>query len=218
MNGPGVFLNGSSHVTINNSKLKSLGGSRPNGDGIYAVNSSDIQIGTGADCPDNQACNDLTYDNGFGLDLVNTHDVTVNQATVSADDTGGYLLDGSGTYNVTLENSHASSTGPICITVNKQRVNTGYLTDLQGALMLIDGAHGNAFSNDTFNIPSAAPIPSIGSGGNGFYVNVCAGSVPQTFGPVEAGAGANNTFRNVCYSLPTNYPGLPPSAANCPGS
>ena len=218
MNGPGIFLNGSSHVAINNSKLKSLGGSRPDGDGIYAVNSSDIQIGTGADCPNSQPCNDLTYDNGFGLDLVDTHDVTINQAAVSADDTGGYLLDGSGTYHVTLENSHASSTGPICIAVNNQKVNTGYITDLQGALMLIDGAHDNAFSNDTFNIPSAAPIPSIGSGGNGFYVNACAGFVPQTFSPVEAAAGTNNTFRNVCYSLPTSYPALPPSATNCPGS
>ncbi len=218
MNGPGVFLDGSSYVTINNSKLKSVGDFRPNGDGIYAVNSSNIQIGTGSDCPNNQPCNDLTYDNGFGLDLVNTHDVTINEAAVSADDTGGYLLDGSNTYNVTLENSHVSSVGPICITVNNQKVNTGYFTDLQGAVMLIDGAHNNSFSNDTFNIPSAAPIPSIGSGGNGFYVNACADFVPQTFSPVEARAGTTNTFRNVCYSLPTNYPALPPSAANCPGS
>ncbi len=143
MNGPGVFLNGSSWVTIDNSKLKSLGDTRPNGDGIYAVNSSHIGIGTGADCPNNQPCNDLTYDNGFGLDLVNTHDVVISAATASANDTGGYLLDGTGTYHVTLENSHASGIGPICITVNHQKVNTGYVSDLQGALVIVNGGnHG----------------------------------------------------------------------------
>lgn len=218
MSGPGVFLNGSSYVTIDNSKFKSLGRARPDGDGIYAVDSSNIGIGTGSDCPNNQPCNDLTYDNGFGLDLLNTHDVVVNAAAASSNDTGGYLLDGINTYNVTLENSHASGLGPICITVNNQKENTGYYTDLQGGLMLINGAHDNAFSNDTFNIPASAPMPAIGSGGNGFYVNACAGFVPQPFSPVEAAAGPNNTFSNICYSLPTNYPGLPPSSKNCPGS
>jgi nitrous oxidase accessory protein NosD len=218
MNGPGVFLNRSSDVTIDNSKLKSLGDARPDGDGIYAVNSSRIRIGEGSDCPNNQPCNDLTYDDGFGIDLVNTHDVVIRAAAVSANDTGGYLLDGSNTYHVTLQNSHASGLGPICVTMNHQKENTGYLTDLQGALMLVNGAHDNAFSNDTFNIPAAAPMPSIGSGGNGFYVNACAGFVPQPFNPVEASSGPNNTFSNVCYSSPTNYPGLPPSANNCPGS
>jgi hypothetical protein len=150
MNGPGVFLNRSSDVTIDNSKLKSLG------DGIYAVNSSHIRIGEGSDCPNNQPCNDLTYDDGFGIDLVNTHDVVIRAAAVSANDTGGYLLDGSNTYHVTLQNSHASGLGPICVTMNHQKENTGYLTDLQGALMLVNGAHDNAFSNDT---PSTSPPP-----------------------------------------------------------
>ncbi len=218
MNGPGVYLNGSSYVTINNSKLKDLGDARPNGDGIYALNSSQVQIGTGSDCPNNQPCNDLSYDDGFGIDLVNTHDVVIDHSQTSANDTGGYLLDGPNTYNVTLENSHASGLGPICITVNNQKVNTGYFTDLQGALLLINGAHNNTFTNDTFNIPMDAPMPSIGSGGNGFYVNDCAGFVAQPFSPVEVGAGANNAFNTVCYSLPVNYPNLPPSATNCPGS
>jgi hypothetical protein len=218
MNGPGVVINGSSAITVDNSKLKSLGDTRPNGDGIYAVSSSDIHIGTGSDCPNNQPCNDLTYDNGFGIDLVNTHNVVINAAAAASNDTGGYLLDGSQTYDVTLSNSHGSGLGPICITVNNQKENTGYFTDLQGALMLINGAHDNVFSNDTFNIPSAAPMPSIGSGGNGFYVNACAGFVPQPFIPAEAAAGAGNTFSNVCYSLPASYPGLPPSATNCQGS
>ncbi len=128
------------------------------------------------------------------------------------------LLDGPGTSNVTLENSHASGLGPVCVTAGNQKVNTGYVTDLQGALMLVAGAHDNTIINDTFNIPASAPIPSIGSGGNGLYLNACAGLVPQPFNPVEAAAGTNNTFTNVCYSTPANYPGLPPSAKNCPGA
>jgi hypothetical protein len=219
MNGPGVFVNGSSSVTIDNAKLKSVGDARPNGDGIYAVNSSYIHIGAGADCPSNQPCNDLTYDEGFGIDLVNTHDVVISAAAASANDTGGYLLDGTSTYNVTLQNSHASGLGPICHTVDNEKENSGYFTDLQGALMLINGAHDNTFANDNFNIPASAPMPSIGSGGNGFYVDACAGFVPVPWrSTVEAAAGPGNTFSNVCYSLPANYPGLPPSEKNCPGS
>jgi hypothetical protein len=84
--------------------------------------------------------------------------------------------------------------------------------------MLVNGARDNTFSNDTFNIPASAPMPPLGSGGNGFYVNACAGSVPQPSSPVEAAAGPGNTFSNACYSLPTNYPRLPPSAKNCSGS
>jgi hypothetical protein len=132
------------------------------------VNSSSIRIGTGSDCPNSQPCNDLTYDNGFGIDVVNTHDVVINAAGVSSNDTGGYLLDGSNTYNVRIGNSHASGLGPICVTTDKQKENTGYFSDLQGALMLVNDVHDNAFTNDTFNIPSAAPMPSIASGGNGF--------------------------------------------------
>jgi hypothetical protein len=217
MNWPGVFLNGSSSVTIDNSKLKSLGDTRPNGDGNYTVNSANIRIGTGADYPNNQPCNDLTYD-GFGIDLVNSHEVVINAAAVGANDTGGYLLDGADTYHVTLQNSHASGLGPICVTMNGQKENAGYLTDLQGALMLVNGAHENTFANVTFNIPASAPTPSIGSGGNGFYVNTCAGFVPQPFSPVEAAAGPGNTFSNVCYSLPANYPALPHRRATVPGA
>jgi hypothetical protein len=218
--GPGVYIDGSSSITLNNSKLKALGEARPNGDGVYAVNSSNLQMGTGADCPKSQPCNDTTYDDGFGYDLVNTHDVVIDNAVATANDTGGYLLDGKGTYDVTLENSKAAGLGPICVTAGNQKENTGYFTDLQGALMLVDGAHNNTFRNDNFNIPASAPMPSIGSGGNGFYVNACAGFLPQPWsGTIESPAANNDTWiQPVCYSLPVDYPTLPPSARNCPGS
>jgi parallel beta-helix repeat protein len=216
--GPGVYLNGSSNVTVDNSKFKAVNDERPNGDGVYAVNSSYIQIGMSSTCPKNQACNDTTYDDGFAYDLVNTHDVVINNAIAQANDTGGYLLDGSGTYNVTIQNSAASGLGPICSKEDTGvKHNSGYFTDLQGGLMLINGAHNNAFTNVSIQISGSAPLPSIGSGGNGFFQDACAGWVSVPFSPVEAAAGTGNTFTNVCYSLPTHYPGLPPSGT-CKGS
>lgn len=211
-NGTGIYLNGSSNVSINNSKLKAtcVLCTPHTGDGIYAVNSSNIQIGTGADCPNTNPCNDLTYDDGFGIWLANTHNVVINQTSADANDTGGYVLDGPNTYNVTLENSTSNGTGNICITFNGNKVNTGYLTDLQGGLHIINGAHDNTITSDSFTANSGI---SIASGGNGFYYNICAGGVNQPFSPVEPSMGAGNTFSDICYST-TNVAGLPPSTCN----
>lgn len=208
-NGTGIYLNGSSNVSINNSKLKATCDvcSPHTGDGIYAVNSSNIQIGRGADCPNTNPCNDLTYDDGFGIWLANTHDVVINQTSTDANDTGGYVLDGPNTYNVTLENSTANGTGNICITFNGQKVNTGYFTDLQGGLHIINSAHDNTIANDSFTANSGI---SIASGGNGFYYDICAGGVNEPFSPVEPSMGGGNTFTDICYST-TNIAGLPPS-------
>lgn len=208
-NGTGIFVNGSTNVSINNSKLKAtcVLCSPHTGDGIYAVNSANLSIGTGADCPNSNPCNDLTYDDGFGVWLVNTHNVIINEATADANDTGGYVLDGSGTYGVTLENSTSNGTGNICITVNGQKVNTGYFTDLQGGLHIINGAHGNTITNDSFSNQTGL---GIASGGNGFYANACTGNPDQPFSPVEPGMGASNTFSNICYTN-TNIASLPPS-------
>jgi hypothetical protein len=208
-NGTGIYLNGSSNVSINNSKLKAtcVVCAPHTGDGVYALNSSNIQIGTGADCPNTNPCNDLTYDDGFGIWLVNTHNVVINQTSTDANDTGGYVLDGPNTYNVTLKNSTSNGTGNICITFNGNKVNTGYFTDLQGGLHIINGAHDNTIASDSFTANSGI---SIASGGNGFYYNICAGGVNQPFSPVEPSMGTGNTFSDICYST-TNVAGLPPS-------
>jgi len=205
-NGIGVFVKGSSNVSINNSKLKATCDlcTPHTGDGIYAVNSSNLQIGTGADCPNTIPCVDVTYDDGFGIYLQNTHDVIINQATADANDTGGFVLDGRSTYNVAVENSQAQGDGNICITFNGQKINTGYFTDLQGGLHLINGAHNNTIANDNFTAETGL---SIGSGGNGFYTDACSNS-NQPFSP-EAGMGSGNTFSNICYQN-TNIATLPP--------
>jgi len=67
--------------------------------------------------------------------------------------------------------------------LNGQRTFTGYYTDLQGGLLLINNSHNNAIHDDQF---AANTGVSIGSGGNGFFVNAC--------------AEGNQPFSNVCYS------------------
>jgi hypothetical protein len=196
MTGNSLFINGSSHVTLSNSKLKSTAdGQVPhNADGIYAVNSAFLSIGGVPACPKSMICNSVDYDTGFGVYLQNTHDVTIDHASANADDTGGYVLDNA--WNVNLGNSTAQGSGPICITLNGQKTFTGYHSDLQGGLMLVNGSHDNAIHDDQF---AADTGYSIGSGGNGFFANPCTGT-NEPFSPVEAPMGSNNTFTNVCYS------------------
>jgi len=196
MTGNALFLYRSSHITLSNSKLKATAdGQVPhNADGLYALNSAYLSIGGVAACPKAQACNTFDYDTGWGVYLQNTHDVTINQASANADDTGAYVLDNA--WNVNLGNSTAEAGGPICITLNGQKTPTGYLTDLQGGLLLINGSHDNAIHDDQFAGNTGI---SIGSGGNGFFVNPCTNS-NQPFSPAEAPMGSGNTFTNVCYS------------------
>ena len=208
-NGTGVYINRSDHVSVDNSKLKATCSlCFPHvGDGIYAVNYSFVNIGTSSSCPHSVPCNDLTYDDGFGAWLVNTHDSVINAADADANDTGGYVLDGTGTYNVTLENSSSNGTGPICLMFNGQKVNNGYFTDLQGGLHIVNGAHDNTISNDSFTGNSGL---SIASAGNGFFYNLCAGGVNQPFSPWSPRWERTTPSRNICYSS-TNISGLPAS-------
>ncbi len=196
MTGNAVFIDGSSHITLTNSKLKSTAdGQVPhNADGLYAVNSAYLSIGGVPACPKSQICNSFDYDSGFGVYLQDTHDVTIDHASANADDTGSYVLDNA--WNVNLGNSTGESTGPICLTLNGQRTFTGYYTDAQGGLLLVNGSHGNAIHDDKFAANSGT---GIGSGGNGFFLNPCTNS-DQPFSPVEAPMGSNNTFTNDCYS------------------
>jgi hypothetical protein len=211
-NGTGVEINNSSNVSINNSKFKSTCNicQEHTGDAIYAVGSSGLYIGTGADCPNTIPCNDFTYDDGFGVYLQDTHDVTINHAVADANDTGGYVLDGSLTYDVTLENSGSQGGGSICHTYLGQKRNTGYTTDLQGGLHLINGTYDDTIINDTF---SNNTTMDIASGGNGFFYNACGGGdQPWTLTPVEGPMGKNVTFSNICYNSTSGaLPGLPPS-------
>jgi len=198
MAGTGLYIDGSWHVRLSNSKFKSTADGEleqtHNADGVYALNSAYLSIGGVPACPSDQICNSLDYDSGFGVYLQMTHDVTIDHASANADDTGAFVLDNA--WNVNLGNSNAEGGGPICITLNGQKSPTGYFTDLQGGLLLVNGSHDNAIHDDQF---AGNTGTSIGSGGNGFFVNPCTNS-NQPFSPAEAPMGSNNTFTNVCYS------------------
>jgi hypothetical protein len=209
MNGTGLLFNNDSYVTVTNGKFKATGDhiTPHQGDGLYAVNSSHLQIGGVAACPNSTPCNSFDYDSGWSVYLQNTHDVNIEHATATATDTGGYILDGANTYNVDLGNSGAQSTGPICITQNGQKFATGYVSDIQGGILLVNGAHNNTIHDD---ITGPNTGFSIGSGGNGVYFDPCANqNVP--FSPVEGAMGANNTFTNDCWQT-TDIANLPPSS------
>jgi hypothetical protein len=196
MTGNALYINDSSHVTLSNSKLKATAdGQVPhNADGLYAYDSSYLTIGGLPACPRSQVCNTFDYDTGWGVYLQNTHDVTINHASANADDTGAFVLDNA--WNVNLGNSSAGAGGPICITLGGQKTFTGYYTDLQGGLLLVNGSHDNAIHDDQF--PNNAGF-SIGSGGNGVFGNPCTNSYEPYTGTVESPMGPRNTFTNVCY-------------------
>jgi hypothetical protein len=210
-NGTGVLIQNSSNVWINNSKFKATCNicTPHTGDGIYAANSSNLYIGTGADCPNKIPCNDVTYDDGWGIYLYNTNNAVINQVAADADDTGGYVFDGGS--HITLENSSSQGGGSICHTYLGQRLPTGYNTDLQGGLHLINGTSYDTITNDTFANNTTV---DIASGGNGFFDNPCAGGNQPRPNSPETQMGGGNTFTNICYNSSINIPGLPPSTCN----
>ena len=192
MQGDGVLATSSSDVSIVNSKLKT------EQSGFHAKNSDHLQIGVGC----KTSCNDFTYDNWRGLWLENTHDVTVRYLTTAAEDTTAMYLDGSGTYNVDIGFSTANSSGSIC-EVGGQGA-TGLVTDTDGGIRLVNGAHDNTIHDVTAHGNVAE---DIASGGDGFWLNPCTGTnVPIS--PTTAPMGSGNVFGNLCYTL-TNIPTLP---------
>jgi Right handed beta helix region len=204
-NGPGVFISGSSFVSMSNSKLKATAtfGPQHTMDGLYAINSSNLSIGGVAACPKSQVCNSFDYDSGFGIYLQSSHDVTISHASANADDTAGFVLDGTNRVDLGFSNGQAS--GPICVTVNGLKVATGYTSDLQGGVLLINGAQNSSIHDDVF---AANTGLGVGDGGNGFYFNPCTNQ-NQPF-TAEAAMGGGNTFTNTCYAN-SDVPGLPPT-------
>jgi hypothetical protein len=73
--------------------------------------------------------------------------------------------------------------------------------------MLVNGARGNAFSNDTFNIPVGAPMPSIGSGWNGVLRERLRGLCAPAIQPGRSGRRARQHLQQrlllPAHQLPT---------------
>jgi hypothetical protein len=213
MFGAGLVIQNSTNITSLNGKYKATSDEVPfhDADGLYAVNSSDLQIGGVPGCPpSNGTCNTFDYDSGWGVYLQNTSNVTLDDASANADDTGGYILDGAS--NVTLENSTAEAGGPICISLNGAKEPSGYFnTGLLGNVMLVDGASDNTIENDTFNGFLTTSGYDISGAPNPFYFDACTGSDSTTFVPSGSAMGPGNTFSNICYTTSNDVADLPPS-------
>jgi len=190
MKGDGVVANSSTNITVVNSKLKA------EHEGFHAIDSSVIRIGVG--CKGNRTCNAFTYDDGRGIRLDNSHDVTVRSTDIAADDTGGILLNGVSTYNADIGFITVGGIGSIC----EMGEPTGDVTDDYGGIMLTNGAHDNHIHDLT--VGGSAGF-GIGSGGSGFWVNACTGEIVTL--PETPGMGPGNTFVNVCFQT-TNIVGL----------
>jgi hypothetical protein len=214
MNGAGLVIRSSSNISTMGGKYKATSDEVPfhDADGLYAVNSSNLQIGGSSQCPQG-VCNSFDYDSGWGVYLQNTRNVVIDQASANADDTGGYILDGSS--NVTLENSTAEAGGPICISLNGAKEPSGYFnTGLVGNMMLVNGASNNTIENDTFEGMATTSGFDIAGVPNPFYFNVCTGANSPTFTPSGSAMGPGNTFSNICYQDSSNVAGLPPSTCH----
>lgn len=226
MNGAGLVIRQSSYISTSNGKYKATSdGQEANthfADGLYAVGSDHLTIGGVPKCPQG-VCNTFDYDSGWGVYLENTSNVLIDQASANADDTGGFVLDGSLTHDVTIENSTAEAGGPICTTQMGGKAPTGYAgnIDLVGGLMMVNNTHNNTLINDTFNGTSASSGYSIAGTGNPFYFNPC--SSTQIFNPAPVGPSGHpdtamaqtiwtsQNFSNVCYTR-TNPSNFPPSS------
>jgi hypothetical protein len=206
MNGRGAVIDNSSWVSMSNSKLKATATGQlfPTEDGLDVLKSNNIHIGGGADCPKSQICNSFDYDSGFGVYVQESYQVTISNASANADDTGGFVLDNS--HNVAIDHSTSQADGPICLSVGGQKISSGYVSDLQGGVLLINHSYNNPITDDAF---AADKGYDIGSGGNGFFANPCTHS-NQPFSPVEAGPGSGNTFNNTCFNT-TDFVDLPPA-------
>jgi len=205
MTGNALRIIDSHYVSLSNSKLKSTADRQQphDADGLYALGSDHLSIGGVAACPQSRVCNTFDYDTGWGVYLDHTNIVTIDQASANADDTGGFILDDSS--YVDVGNSTAEAEGPICITLDGAKFFTGYHTDMQGGVLLVNGSHHDAIHD----LQIAATGVGIGSGGNGFFFDPCQNAnIP--FGPAEGAMGDNNSFVNDCFNSSNKIPALPP--------
>ncbi len=179
----------SDHVTIIDSKLKAtapLGG----GDGLFISNSHDIQVGQVCNVITGHGCNDLTYDDGRGLHILNSYNILVQNTVTGSDDTTDILIEGSHSSNITLNGSSAQSSGPIC---TSGTFHTGIVVDTVSGLAITSGAHGITVRNYAIT----SNFIDIMNGGNGLWLNPCTG-VKQPV-PVTPPGGGGYTFVNVCW-------------------
>ncbi|VVB95856.1 Uncharacterised protein [uncultured archaeon] len=201
----GILLNSSDHINIIRSKLKA------DGDGVLMQNSHHITIGSQCNLATGTDCNAFTYDDGRGIWINNSHDVLVQYTITSADDSGGIVIDGNESYNVTLINGIAAGNGPICRMDPETGIRkpTGLRIDFISGIAIINGAHD--ISVKDYNIHGNAHY-DIMNGGDGNYLNRCTGIVEHISKTLPG--GANIDLNGNCYGTQSGF--SPTPTKNCP--
>ncbi len=179
----GVQLNSSDHITILHSKLKTLR------NGVTVNSSHDISMGDPCD-----------------LTAPDTYNIQVQYTKTNADDTGGILLDGSGTFSVTLTNGVASGNGPIC--PQSGGVPTGDKVDTIAGIAITNGAHDINVKGYTIN----GNTRDITNGGDGMYVNPCTGLTEMLNGRNTSPGGGGLDLNGNCYHTEFGFFPVPTSS------
>ncbi len=193
----GIQVNSSDHITIINTKSKATG------QGVDVENSHDLTIGQACTLSSGAGCNEFTYDDGRGLVVGNSFNIQVISTITTADDTGGILLDGSGTYGVTLTNGDAHGNGPIC----PAGTPTGLRVDTIGGIAVTNGAHDITVRGYTITGNTHFDILN---GGDGKYPNPCTG-LTETLKKQTPPGGANLDFNGNCYTTQFGFSPVPTS-------
>ncbi len=199
----GIQVNSSNQITIINTKSKA------SHNGVDVENSHDLTIGQTCSLSSGAGCNEFTYDDGRGLVIGNSFNIRVLYTITTADDTGGVLLDGSGTYNVTMTNGDANGNGPIC----PSGTPTGEKVDTISGISVTNGAHDINVKGYTINAngDGFGGFFDIMNGGNGGYLNPCNGQITLFKKPTPPG-GVNLDFNGNCYHFEFNFNPVPTSS------
>ena len=203
--GDGIQIIGSDHVTVLDSKSKSAN------NGLYIQDSHDIVVGQTCSVGGGAGCDEFTYDDNNGLRVDNSYNIQVIDTMTSADDTGGIVLSGTGTYNVTMTGGEATANGPIC----HSGTYSGYVSDTITGIAVVDGAYDITVHGYTMqaNGDGGGGYYDIMNGGKGLYLNPCGGLVTL---PMTAPGGANLNFSGNCFTYEYNL--NPAPVPYCPTS
>ncbi len=202
----GLEVANSDHVTVVDSKSKS------GENGLLILDSHDVQVGQSCQLSSGNGCNEFTYDDGWGVHVENSYNVVIVGTFGDSNDTGSFLLDGSGTYNVTMANDTASGTGDIC-PATTGKVSTGDRVDYAAGIAIINGAYDVTVRNST---AQGNTHWSLMNGGDTYWFDACTGQLAKIQKTPTPAGGANLDLNFNCYFNETGF--NPPPIEYCPKS
>ncbi len=200
MGGDGIQIVGSDHITVVDSKSKAAN------NGLYIQDSHDVIVGRTCKVGGGQGCDEFTYDDNHGISIHDSYNVQVIDTMTSADDSGGILISGMGTYNVTMTGGEATANGPIC----HSGTSSGYVSDTITGVAVVNGAHDISVHDYTMQANGDGGVGyfDIMDGGKGLYLNPCGGLVTL---PATPPGGADLNFSGNCYGHEYGFDPVPVS-------